>query len=206
MTASPVSFLDWQGSGYVQSGDSRWFGNECQGNHRTHTHCHIRHGSAGWIAPYAANTQHPFYVPAGLWGGAPYWMGQGYVTSGDQRWLSKECQGSHRNHRHCYIRHGSAGWADPYVVANTNYPHYVPAAGWGGQPYWMGQGHIQLGDSRYLGNECQGSRRYHQHCHIRHGSPGWVAPYVAANTNFPTYVPAGAWGGQPCKLLVTRDL
>ena len=126
----------------------------------------------------------PFYVPANLWGGSPYWQGQGYVGQGDPRYLGAACSGqSTWQYRNCYIRHGSPGWTAPYA-ANTQFPHYVPASMWGGQPYWMGQGYVAQGDTRYLGSECAGSHRNHRHCYIRHGSPGWVAPYVAANTNF----------------------
>ena len=163
----------------VGQGDTRHMSSECQGSHRTHDHCYIRHGSAGWIAPYAANTHHPFYVPAGLWGGQPYWMGTGHIQQGDSRWMSLECQGSRRLHNRCYIRHGSMGWVAPYQIAQQVHPHYVPANLWGGgQPYWQGQGHVVQGNTRYLGNECRGSHRNHDHCYIRYGSPGWSAPYT----------------------------
>jgi len=189
----------WMGAGYVARGDSRWMTRVCGGSIRQHDRCYIRHGQQGWIAPYAANTRSPHYVPAALWGGSPYWMGQGYVGQGDPRHLSAACSGQYTyQFSNCYIPHGNPGWVAPYVAQNTHFPHYVPGSLWGASPYWMGSGHVARGDSRWKTKECRGSRRYHLHCYIRHGSVGWVAPYAAANANHPYYVPASLWGGQPC--------
>ena len=187
----------WMGAGHVQQGDSRYMTRECGGTSSYHSNCYIRHGVQGWVAPYADNTAHPHYVPGNLWGGSPYWMGAGYVTNGDSRYMSRECQGSRRNHQHCYYRHGSAGWVAPYINQNTDLPHYVPGDLWGASPYWMGTGYVAQSDSRWLSTRCSGQQRYNNRCYIPHGSPGWTAPYAAQNTRFPDYVPASMWGGNP---------
>ena len=52
-----------------------------------------------------------------------------------------------------------------------------------------------------MAQECRGPHRNHNRCYIRHGSPGWIAPFTqvtaAAFTSptYPNYVPAGLWGG-----------
>jgi uncharacterized surface protein with fasciclin (FAS1) repeats len=190
----------WMGQGYVARGDTRYMSKECRGSHRYHDHCYIRHGSPGWTAPYAANTHFPHYVPAALWGGSPYWMGQGYVGQDDPRNLGTVCSGQHMyQFSNCYIPHGNPGWVAPYVAQNTHFPHYVPAALWGGSPYWMGTGHVARGDSRYLASACNGAVQWQwRNCYVRHGQPGWVAPYqVQASIAHPHYVPASLWGASP---------
>lgn len=168
----------------MRNGDSRYMSRECSGTHRTHDHCHVRYGSPGWIAPYAANTAHPHYVPASLWGGSPYWLGRGHVSWGDNRYLRTECSGLYQwQYSNCFIRYGARGWVAPFTAVNTQFPNYVPSNVWGGgSPYWMGQGHVVQGDVRYLSRECRGTPRYHSHCYIRHGSAGWVAPYTAVTS------------------------
>ena len=65
----------------------------------------------------------------------------------------------------------------------------------------MGAGHVGRGDSRCLAQECRGPHRNHDHCYVRYGSPGWVAPFTQvtvaafASPTYPNYVPAGLWGG-----------
>ena len=180
------------GAGHVGRGDSRWLTNECAGEFQwQYSNCHIRHGNPGWVAPYtAANSQFPSYVPAALWGGSPYWMGAGHVGRGDSRYLTSECSGDHRSHQHCHIRHGSAGWIAPYQVAQSAHPHYVPAALWGGSPYWMGQGYVGQGDTRWMTSQCSGNSQYHRNCYIPHGSSGYIGPgYSTVNSGGYTQQP-----------------
>ena len=206
------------GAGHVVQGDIRHMAQECRGPHRNHNRCHVRCGSPGWVAPFQSTVtvvanQFPHYVPASVWGGSPYWMGAGYVARGDTRWMTRVCTGSPRYHDRCHIPHGQQGWIAPYA-ANTRFPHYIPAALWGGSPHWMGVGHVQRTDTRWCGSECAGTARWNwRNCHIRHGNPGWIAPYQVAApvitggfgagghnslAQFPHYVPGSLWGGSPC--------
>ena len=166
------------GTGHVARGDSRWLNSECAGeNQWQYSNCYIRHGSAGWVAPYTAvNSQFPSYVPAALWGGFPYWMGIGHVRQSDSRYLANECAGDYRTHNQCFIRHGSSGWIAPYQVSQSTHPHYVPAALWGGSPYWLGQGYVTQSDTRWMTSQCSRNSQYHRNCYISHGSPGYIGP------------------------------
>ena len=68
-------------------------------------------------------------------------------------------------------------YAMPRLLKGAPRPHYVPGNRWGGNNCWMGAGHVGRGDSRYLAQECRGPHRNHDHCYVRHGSPGLLHPH-----------------------------